>query len=436
MYSKNSILVRGAQSGSGGEIDRMNINELLNLKVRNNPDSLLKLLVISAFISIAVIVLLSSYGFYRVFSSFVIKSAEVDSVQLCRVLIDEQKDHLFVKFPGKPLELGLHGVGTISFDGKLRQFLSPFNILKVKIYNTEKQIVYSTDPTLVGKVDEKNQRLANALSGAVDAKMVTKDKASDLADEPLRDVDVVETYVPIFGPNQSVLGSIEIYMNMTGYRQQIRHGVILATSFLALVLSAVFGFSYLLIHGGTGQLKAAQWQLELIAMTDPLTGIHNRGYLMKRGEEEFERVRRYSTPLGCIMLDLDYFKRINDSRGHVIGDFILKSVAERLNSSLRPYDIVGRYGGEEFMVVLPDTNFEQNVIVANRICELIRSAPFEVEGEQLQVTVSLGVSSSSHSDVSLNDLIKRADEGLYKAKADGRDRVAWVYQPGASQTAH
>ena len=415
----------------------MSINELLKLKVRNNPDSLLKLLVGSAIISIVVIVLLSSYGFYRVFSSFVIKSAEIDSVQLCRVLIDEQKEFLVIKPSGQRAGLEMHKNGADTFDGRLRQFLSPFNIIKVKIYNTGKQIVYSTDPALIGKVDENNQRLKNALSGTVDAKMVTKDKASDLADEPLRDVDVVETYVPILSPGHGVVGSFEIYMNMTGYRAQIRHGVMLATSFLVLVLSAVFGFSYLLISGGTGQLKAAQSQLELIAMTDPLTGIHNRAYLMKRGEEEFEKVRRYSRPLGCIMLDLDYFKRINDSRGHVAGDYILKAVAERLDNSLRPYDMVGRFGGEEFMILLPDTNFEQNVIVAERICELVRNTPFEMEGEQIQVTASLGVStSSSQTDQSLNDLIKRADEGLYKAKTDGRDRVAWVYQPGASQTAH
>lgn len=413
----------------------MSINELLNLKVRNNPDSLLKLLVVSAIISIVVIVIMSGFGFYRVFSSFVIKSAEMDSVQLCRVLIDEHKEFLFVKPHGRPLELGGQGDGTMPFDTRLRHFLSPFNIIKVKIYNTGKQIVYSTDSALIGKVDEKNQRLQNALSGVVDAKMVTKDKASDLTDEPLRDVDVVETYVPILSPAGSVIGSFEVYMNMTGYREQIRHGVILATSFLVLVLSAVFGFSYLLIHGGTGQLKEAQSQLEQIAITDPLTGIHNRGYLVKRGEEEFERVRRCSNPLGCIMIDLDYFKRINDSKGHFAGDCILKAVAERLHNSLRPYDVVGRFGGEEFMVLLPDTNFEQNVVVATRICDLIRDTPFEMEGEELQVTASLGVSSSSHSDLSLNDLIKRADEGLYKAKADGRDRVAWVYQPGASQTA-
>jgi diguanylate cyclase (GGDEF)-like protein len=412
----------------------MNLNELLNIKTRNNPDSLLKLLVSVAFISIIVVVIMSSYGFYRVFSSFVIKSAEVDSVQLCRVIIEEQQEQMFVTPPGKPVELGLHGTEILMFDSRLRSFLAPFNIIKVKIYNNKKMIIYSSDPMLIGKVDENNQRLKNALSGAVDAKMVTKDKASDMADEPLRDVDVVETYVPIMSPDNRILGSFEVYMNMTGYRKQIQQGVTLATSLLTLVLVFVFSISYLLIRGGTGQLKEAQSQLEHVAITDSLTGIHNRGYLMRRGDEEFELVRRKSRPLGCIMVDLDFFKRVNDTWGHVAGDKVLITVAERLKSSVRPYDIVGRYGGEEFMVLLPDTTFEQNVVVANRICERIRELPFELEDMSLPVTVSVGVSCFNKVDNSMNDVIKRADEGLYKAKADGRDRVAWIYQPGTSET--
>jgi len=412
----------------------MNLNELLNIKVRKNPDSLLNLLVKTAIISIVLVIIMSSFGFYRIFSGFVIKSAEDKSVQLCRALIDEQKEFLFDELPGKSIELGLHGPEILSFNSRLRNFLSPFNIIKVKIYNTDKRIVYSTDPQLIGKVDENNRRLINALSGAVDAKMVTKDTASDLADEPLRDVDVVETYVPIMSPDNRILGSFEIYMNMTGYREQIRQGVVLVTSLLTLVLGAVFGFSYLLIHGGTGQLKEVQTQLELVAITDPLTGIYNRGYLMKRGEEEFERaVRRKSRvknrPLGCIMLDLDHFKRVNDTKGHAAGDSVLKGVTDRLRSSVRPYDVVGRYGGEEFMVFLPDTTFEQSLVIANRICKNVQSDPFEADGEFLPITVSAGVADASKTDHTLNELIKRADEGLYKAKAGGRDRVAWVGQP-------
>lgn len=410
----------------------MNLNELLNIKARQNPDSLLNLLVSTAIISIAVVIILSSYGFYRIFSSYVIKSAAINSVQLCRSLINEQKDLMFVEPPGKPVELGLHGTEILAFDDRLRNFLSPFNIIEVKIYNTGKRIVYCTDPMLVGKTDTHNRRLENALSGKVDAEMVTSDKASDMADEPLRDVDVVETYVPIQGPDKNILGSFEVYMNMTAYREQIRQGVILVTSLLTLILGAVFGFSYLLIRGGTAQLKEAQSQLEKIAITDPLTQVYNRGYLMRRGEEEFERERRRTGRQGhafcCIMLDLDHFKSVNDTKGHVAGDCVLKGVAEILRSSVRPYDVLGRYGGEEFMVFLPDTPFEQSLIVAERIRESIGHAPFEAEGEFLPITISVGVACADDMDCTLNEMIKRADAGLYMAKSGGRDRVAWIGQ--------
>lgn len=202
------------------------------------------------------------------------------------------------------------------------------------------------------------------------------------------------------------------------------------TTLLTMVLIVVFGFSYLLVRGGTVQLKEAQSQLEIIAITDPLTGIHNRGYLMKRGGVELERVRRsldvQKLSLGCIMLDLDHFKRVNDTKGHAAGDNVLKSVALRLRNSVRPYDVIGRYGGEEFVVLLPDTSFEQSLVVAERIAENIRSESIEAEGEQLLITASLGVSCSCEADSCLTDVIKRADEGMYKAKTEGRDRVAWV----------
>ncbi|HIJ95835.1 MAG TPA: GGDEF domain-containing protein [Desulfuromonadales bacterium] len=411
----------------------MNLYQLLNIKTQNDPDSLLRLLTIVALISIITVVTLGSYGFYQVFSGFVIKSAEVDSVQLCRVLINEQKDLMFVTPPGKKVEIGLHGTEILPFDNRLRAFLAPFNIIKVKIYNPAKQIVYSTDPTLIGKVDSNNRRLAHALSGAVDAKLVTKDKASDLADETLRDVDVVETYVPIVSSDSRIVGSFEIYMNVTQYRAQISHGVRLATSLLGLVMVVVFGFSYVLIRGGTDRLKAAQSQLNIIAITDSLTGIPNRGQLMLRGEEEFERIQRAHNgqrmPLGCIMLDIDHFKQVNDTKGHLAGDQILHGVAQRLKSCLRPYDLIGRYGGEEFVILLPDTALEHSLLVANRLLERMRREPFEAVGLQLSITASLGVTISSETDSSLADIIKRADEAMYKAKKSGRDRVAWMYDP-------
>ncbi|HIJ89219.1 MAG TPA: hypothetical protein HPP97_16305 [Desulfuromonadales bacterium] len=113
----------------------MKLNEFLNIKARNNPDSLLNLLVKTAIVSILIVVAMSSFGFYRLFSGFVIKNAENDSVQLCKLLIDQQKKHLFVAVPGKNFELGLHGTEMFAFDFSVRDYLYPFSIIKVKIYN-------------------------------------------------------------------------------------------------------------------------------------------------------------------------------------------------------------------------------------------------------------------------------------------------------------
>lgn len=415
----------------------MNLNDLLNIKTRSNPDSLLKLLVRAAIVSIVVVVIMSGYSFYRLFSGFVIKNAENNSVQLCKVLIGQQKELLFVTPPGKSMELGLHGTEVLDFDFSLRHYLTPFNIIKVKVYDSRKTILYCTDPTLIGKIDENNKRLKYALAGNVDAKLVYKELARDLDDEPLLDVDVVETYVPIVSPDNRVLGCFEVYMNITPYRDQIRRGAVMMTVLLTLALAGVFGFSYLLVRGGTVQLKEVQSKLETIAITDVLTNIANRGYLITRGTEEFERIKRNRTrcerptDMGCIMIDIDHFKKVNDTYGHLAGDDVLKEVARRMSASVRPYDVIGRYGGEEFVVMLPDTNLEQSLVVAERIREKIRTESIDAEGEQLFITASLGVAGSDDSDSGLTDIIKRADEGMYKAKEGGRDRVAWIGHPGA-----
>lgn len=410
----------------------MNLNEFLKIQVQNNPSNLLVLLVKTAIVSILIVVSMCTFGFYRLFSGFVIKNAENNSVQLCNLLIDKQKEFMFVAAPGKESELGLHGTEMFAFDVSVRDYLYPFSIIKVKIYNTAKRIIYCTDPMLIGKVDDKNKRLANALVGNVDAKMVTKDKAVDLADEELRDVDVVETYVPIFSSDKKVIGCFEVYINITGYREQIREGVVLMTSVLVAVLMAVFGFSYLLIRGGTGQLKEAQDKLETIAVTDTLTTLANRGYLISRGEEEFVRISRNRLKnqrpmdMGCIMIDIDHFKKVNDTYGHLAGDVVLKEVARRLSMSVRPYDVLGRYGGEEFVVMLPDTTVEHCMIVAARIRENIRTEAIEAAEEKLFITASLGVTGSNETDTSLADILKRADAAMYEAKAGGRDRVVQI----------
>jgi diguanylate cyclase (GGDEF)-like protein len=405
----------------------------------NESERLLRQMVVIAFVSMLAATLLSSYGFYRIFSGFVIKSAENDSLRLCRVMIDQQKPLLFDATSSHSIGLVVHESDIAPLDRNLRHFLRPFGIVKIKIYDTDSRIIYSTESKLIGKKDEANARLRSALSGTSDAMLVTKDKVHDLAEEQLLDVDVVETYVPITGEAGKVLGCFEIYVNVTHYRDQIRHVVVVTSSLLVLVLAALFGCTYLLVRRSLNQLTQAQAELETLAHTDPLTTVANRGYLMLRGEEEFERIRRNHLKnqplvhLGCIMLDLDHFKRFNDTRGYLTGDQLLRGIAQRVKNCVRSYDVVGRYGGDEFVVLLPDANLEQALVVAERIRNTICRIPIEIMDEEVTMTISLGVSCSNENDQELSDLLKRSDEGLYKAKAAGMNRVAWVYHPFDSE---
>jgi diguanylate cyclase (GGDEF)-like protein len=419
----------------------------LFLGKRKDPASLLRLYVTTAVISVATVVVLSSFSFYRVFSGFVIKSAKEDSVQLAHLLSDQQLTKMFKFFPGQGEHLAVEHKDMDQLDLKMREFLHPFNIIKIKIYDADRKIIYSTESSLIGKIDENNLRLKNALGGNVDAQQVTKEKARDLADEPLMDVDVVETYVPIrsLGSNAAgvnsrnkpapavILGSFEIYVNVTKYRDQIRIGVAVMTTITAAMLLTVFGSSYILIRDRTLQLKAAHSKLEVLAITDGLTGVANRSYVMKRGAEEFTRAVRKkergadASTLCCLMLDIDHFKNVNDTKGHPGGDEVLRQLVCRIRKSVRPYDIVGRYGGEEFLLLLPDTAFKEGVVVAERIRTDINREAFRVCGDDMCISVSLGIASLDEKDQNLDDLLKRADEGLYKAKHAGRDRVEWIF---------
>jgi diguanylate cyclase (GGDEF)-like protein len=189
---------------------------------------------------------------------------------------------------------------------------------------------------------------------------------------------------------------------------------------------------FVLMRRLTDQLSTAQNELENIAVTDGLTKIYNRGHLIVRAEEEFLKTKRLiekgmvSTFCGLIMFDVDHFKKINDRYGHPVGDEVLKEVSARLRNSLRKYDILGRYGGEEFLVILPNTSFEDTRVVAERIWRTIRERPFVIADLSINVTASMGIACFDGADNDLDHVLKRADDGLYKAKNEGRDMIAWI----------
>ena len=162
-----------------------------------------------------------------------------------------------------------------------------------------------------------------------------------------------------------------------------------------------------------------------LATVDPLTGVYNRRKLFELAEREFARADRYPSPLSVLMLDIDDFKAVNDTYGHAAGDRLLEEVADICRNSLRETDILGRYGGEEFAVVLPSTERRDvATVVAERLRKAIGAASVDVGEESLSATVSIGVAERRESDEDVHVLFERADEALYEAKAGGKDQVA------------
>jgi len=172
------------------------------------------------------------------------------------------------------------------------------------------------------------------------------------------------------------------------------------------------------------ELEEMLHRVEYMAMTDSLTGLFNRRRFNDILKREFATTWRYHNQLTCVMLDIDWFKKINDRYGHPAGDEVLKAVAGVLNDNLREVDIVARYGGEEFALLLPHTSKSQAMIAAERIMESIRKVRVETDEGVIGFTVSMGLASVD--DVKTNDvedLIRSADRALYEAKRLGRDQI-------------
>ena len=165
-------------------------------------------------------------------------------------------------------------------------------------------------------------------------------------------------------------------------------------------------------------------RLGKLAITDFLTELYNTRYLYHRLDEEVSRARRYNMPISCLMMDIDLFKRINDTYGHKAGDRVLKEFSHLLKSNVRKTDILARYGGEEFIILLPNTSIEGSVTEAERLSLCIRRHQFKSLGSKRAVTVSIGVATLPHKDIAASDdLITCADTALFKAKKAGRGKV-------------
>jgi len=177
------------------------------------------------------------------------------------------------------------------------------------------------------------------------------------------------------------------------------------------------------LEGALSELKTSEESLRHLARKDGLTGTLNRFTLMEELHSEFERSRRFNNAFSIIMLDLDHFKKVNDTHGHSFGDFVLTEAVDRIRSATRPQDILGRYGGEEFAIGLVAADLPTARLIAERIRLAIDSERFQRTRVSMPVTVSAGVASLSDPFRSIDELLESADQALYRAKDAGRNRV-------------
>ena len=164
-------------------------------------------------------------------------------------------------------------------------------------------------------------------------------------------------------------------------------------------------------------------KVQSMAITDPLTGLSNRRKFYENASLEFDQSRRYDRPLSVIMMDIDHFKRVNDTYGHAVGDQVLQGLAQLVKSNLRQVDFLARYGGEEFVIMMPETGLEEAMMIAERLRQNTAEATLPTRAGNMVITISLGVVKLEDDCRNLEELLDRSDQAMYVSKRTGRNKV-------------
>lgn len=225
-----------------------------------------------------------------------------------------------------------------------------------------------------------------------------------------------------------VRGGISVNFDITQIKKEMTWNKIFVSILSVITATALLTIIIVMVSRLAKKLSSAYHTIEHMSITDELTQLFNRRHFHVRIEEEISRTKRYKHPLSLLMLDIDHFKQVNDTHGHQAGDAVLSGVAATVRSNIRVVDMAARYGGEEIVVVLPETDQAGAVITAEKIRAAIEQRDFSTpDGKDIRVTASIGISSLEmvrfENGNKAEQLIKQADDALYRAKAQGRNRV-------------
>jgi diguanylate cyclase (GGDEF)-like protein len=239
-------------------------------------------------------------------------------------------------------------------------------------------------------------------------------------------VEMKDERIPVFPFKANDDGSV--FILPLSYKKKLHGMLVLYSQKRNALSSSQIELLELLGNQASSSLANAKLheKIEKMAITDGLTGLFNHRSFQEKLSEEFNRMQRFANPLSFLLIDIDFFKKINDAHGHPAGDEVLRGVAGVIRETIRNVDIPARYGGEEFAVILPGANHEGAQKMAERLRNTIAKQEFPFEGKGMRVTVSIGAATSPHDTGNRDELIEKADQALYHAKRNGRDRcVSW-----------
>ena len=202
------------------------------------------------------------------------------------------------------------------------------------------------------------------------------------------------------------------------FQPSIAHSFVFGLFFVS-ILGLTFSFSLMIYDSFMAEIMR-------LATLDSLTEVYNRAAMENLTNKEIERSKRHNLPMSFLLLDLDHFKKVNDSYGHQVGDLTLKKIVKVIGGELRDPDFLGRFGGEEFTVLLPETDFSDAEIVAERIRQVVEETEISALNTTFKITISIGLATLNHSADDFQELFRRADLGLYKAKQTGRNQVVAI----------
>ncbi len=402
--------------------DALSMNENMSNKKRNHISASVIIYTILSFVIVVAIgmpVIQSQY-IYPSFVDQIISSTEEQAVMTG----SHMKKNLLKGYINGNIRL------SEEIKTELEETSKDYNLWKIKVFSKSGETLYSSSKEDIGKINQKAYFHNIVAKGNIFTKVVVKNTHS--LEDQIISSDVLETYIPVMQDDEFI-GAFELYYNITARKEAMDELIsnynrllyILTIIIIIVVLFTIIGFKRRM-----REKKRFEDALFEMANTDKLTEIFNRRRFGELLQLEIDKYDRYKADASILLFDIDHFKKVNDTYGHQSGDDVLVGLVRLCKKVLRKSDILGRFGGEEFMVLLSQTDQEGTFQTAERLCQAVDSAFIQTCTGKVHVTISIGIAHFKDADpLTIDNLIKQADKSLYSAKTNGRNRVVYLSPP-------